>query len=44
MGRKEIIQVSVDSLSLQLKWIDGKWEKWAQLQFSDELADIQSKA
>ena len=44
MGRKEIVQVSVDSFSLQLKWVDGEWEKWEELQSSDELADIQSKA
>ena len=44
VGRKETVQVSVDSFSLQLKWVDGEWEKWEELQSSDELADIQSKA
>lgn len=41
---KEIAKVTVDSYNLQVQWMDGEWEKWEELQSSEEMATIQKAA
>ena len=40
---KEVVQVDVKDLQLQVKWCDGEWETWDALQLSAELAQIKSE-
>jgi len=41
---KTILCVEVRDYILNVKWCDGEWEQWEQLQNDPELADITSKA
>ena len=40
IGGKEVVQAKVKDFTLSLKWCDGKWESWQELQASSELSSI----
>ena len=42
VAKKEIVTAMVQEDKLVLRWSDGEWESWDDLQSSDELAKIKT--
>ena len=40
----KVLEVVVEENVLKMKWCNGEWESWEDLQAAKELADIQQKA